>query len=90
MKLISTVETPVTEFIRSKYREYLEKTAVIDRDLKELSDLELKILERLSSGELSTQESEFIQKQLEDIREEALCLFKVRKSLTQSYRLWLC
>jgi hypothetical protein len=90
MNLISSVETPVTEFIRSKYREYLEKAAVIDRDLKELSALELKMMDRLSSGELSTQESEFIQKQLNDIHEEAVCLFKVRKSLTQSYRLWLC
>jgi hypothetical protein len=85
-----TVDTPVTTFIREKYREYLEKVAVIDRDIKELFELETKLMSRLSSTTISVSETEFIQNQICDVREEAYCLYKMRKALTQSYRLWLC
>jgi hypothetical protein len=84
------VDTPVTAFIREKYREYLEKVAVIDRDIKELNELETKLMDRLSSATVSVSEAEFVKKQIGDVREEAYCLFKVRKSLTESYRLWIC
>jgi hypothetical protein len=87
---MSTVETPVTAFIREKYREYLEKVTVIDSDLKELLTLETKLLNLLSSTEISLKETEFVQKQINDVREEAQRLFVARKSLTHSYRLWLC
>ncbi len=83
-------ETSTTEFIRIKYREYLAKTAVIDRDIKELATLEDKMVKTLQSLTISSQEVEFIKKQLCDIREEAVCLAKVRRSLVQTYRVWLC
>jgi hypothetical protein len=89
----TTVDTPIATFIREKYREYLSKTAVIDRDLKELLALESKLMDLLYSGtenSLSVAEAEFIQKQICDVREEAQCLYAKRSSLTKSYMLWLC
>lgn len=86
----TTVDTPAAAFIREKYREYLLKTATIDRDIKELLALESKLSDRLYSDDIGVTEAEFIQKQLSDVREEAQCLYTKRSSLTQSYMLWLC